>query len=541
MSQSPKSKTAFHYSVLVLLALCIGYASFRLARSYKQSNSEKELSDVSQRRGSDSNTYPYDISADLFDRSPNSNDPRSGADSIPDELIATFSSEASLEAFLRNAGGSAFQVIGYNRKLRSARIRIIDRINTLTTLSKLGVSIDNNYTLLNPLPVASAVTTSNAAFGNTALEFLRVPYGNQAAGSGVKIAIIDSGIRSHTTLSESQITEFDLIADSTSSTYASHGTAVASLIAGNNGNGITPAAELLSIRVLDSDGIGDTFSLAEGIVKAVEEGAQIINLSVASYGTNAALEAAVNYALENDVVLVAAAGNESLAALPYPAAYEGVISVSAVDALGYPTEFSNQSESIDVAAPGVGVYAAWEEEEWVSFTGTSAATPYVTGAIAYLASSLPNTSPSEAAALLIANADDTGLPGADNQTGSGYIDIQRAIDASTSYTDAALASIYLSPDENADGSQTLYFTAQNRGTEAIEATHLEITLDNGITQTIYLGSLSPSQVTSYQIDVTQSQLSAANGFPVAAKVVSNSLPDQYPENDAKEITLIPSP
>lgn len=537
MTLTPKAKKLLYYSFLVVLAFGIGYVSFRLSRSYEQSTSRNEPLAL---RHSDSRAYPA-----LFDNDAKSSEGFSDSSlhseeySIPDELVVSFPSDTKLQLFLHNAGNEAIRIIGHNRTLRSVRIR--KGGGAARIAESLGGSVENNYTLLSPLPVAPSVTTSNTAFEDSALKFLRVPIANENAGSGIKVAILDSGIREHTTFSDTQISEFDFVGGSTSSEYASHGTAVASLIGGKNGNGIAPGAELISIRVLDSDGIGDTFSLAEGIVKAVEEGAQIVNLSVASYGSNSALQTAVDFALENEVVLVAAAGNESLASLPYPAAYEGVISVSAIDALGYPTEFANQSESIDVAAPGVGVYAAWDEEDWVSFTGTSAAAPYVSGAIAYLASSLPNTSPTEAAELLLSNASDTGLPGADFQTGSGYIDIQRSLDASTSYSDVALSSIYLSPDRNADGSQTLSFSAQNRGTEAVDETHLEITLDNGITQSIYLGPLSPSEVTSYQLDVTQSQLNADSGFPVSARIVSGSSSDRYPENDSKQVTLLPSP
>ncbi|MBD5781015.1 S8 family serine peptidase [Pelagicoccus sp. NFK12] len=458
-------------------------------------------------------------------------DPKDAAPghSIPNERVLSFAAESDYRAFLANLPDDV-HVVASNQRLLSVRIKVPERFDP----SQLppNAQDDPNYTLLTPLPVATDTLAADRAFGSSALRFMGALDPNNAGGQGVKIAVLDTGIRNHTTLDSDKLTQ---IGFSAPHDYLSHGTAVASLIAGQEGVGIAPQAELIGIQVLDTDGIGDAFTLAKAIVQAVDEGANIINMSLGSYGSNQALSNAVAYADSQGVVLVASAGNESVAALPYPAAYESVIAVSAIDAEGHPTSFSNQSASVDIAAPGVGVYAAWDDENWTSFTGTSAAAPYVSGAIASLSSALDITA-SEAAELLLANANDSGLPGVDVQLGRGYVDLTRSYKSNTIYTDLALADIYLAHTDGPEDQYTIHLTAQNRGTKTIPAAVLSYTLPNGITQEIYLGSLEPGQSASQSLPANVSELSL--GLEISANVETRSSePDTIPENNLRSSNL----
>ncbi len=457
--------------------------------------------------------------------------PETSSLAIPNERVLTFPNATDYRNFLAN--NKAFEILGANESLRAIRISYRDKSSLLALPST--AQTDFNYTVLTPIPVVTDTLAQDKAFGGTALEFMRGLPNNQHTGAGVKVAILDTGIRDHTTIDSSKLERYG---ESPPSEYLSHGTAVASLIAGQNGIGIAPQADLISIQVLDSDGIGDAFTLAQGIIKAVDAGANVINMSLGSYGSNTALTNAVDYASAHGVVLVASAGNEAVSELPYPAAYQSVIAVAAIDADGHPTSFSNQNTEIDIAAPGVGVYAAWEDEKWISFTGTSAAAPYVSGAIAALSSEL-NIPATEAATLLIANANDSGLPGKDPQLGAGYVDLQRSYDSTTKYTDLALSDIYLSPESDENGQYTLYLTAQNRGTQNIPTANLSYTLPNGITQSVYLGSLEPGQDASHSLKASASELE--NGFEITASVNSNKQsPDDRSDNDTKStLVLIP--
>ncbi|MDQ8184777.1 S8 family serine peptidase [Pelagicoccus sp. SDUM812002] len=451
--------------------------------------------------------------------------------SIANEQILSFSNQTDYRRFLARAL-NGIEVLAQNDTLRSLRIRTTADID-LQTLAPNAQS-DNNFTLLPPMPIATDTLVQDKAFGGGAMTFMNAVQNSSAAGQGVKIAVLDTGIRNHSTFNTVKLTQ---ISTASSQDYLSHGTAVASLIAGQDGIGIAPKADLISIQVLDSDGLGDVYSLSTAIVQAVDAGANIINMSLGSYGTNQALANAISYANSQGVVLVASAGNESAATLPYPAAYDSVITVAAIDAEGHPTSFSNQSDSIDLAAPGVGVYAAWEEEKWISFTGTSASAPYVSGAIAVISSEL-DISVEKAAQILIANANDSGLPGADRHLGLGYIDLQRSLASNTSYTDLALADIYLAPNPNEDEPHTLYLTAQNRGTESIPTASLSYTLPNGITQEIYLGALEPGQSASHMLTLGSSELE--EGYPISAAVsLGRTSSDQKVENNTLQAILHP--
>lgn len=446
---------------------------------------------------------------------------------IPNEAIVSFANQSDYQAFLASNNDS-FKIISSNDTLRSVRIQVPNG----TDLSSLppNAQTDFNYTLLTPLPIITDTQASDKAFAGSALGFMNALDGNEQAGKGVKVAVLDSGIRNHSAIDP---TRLENVGYSNSENLLSHGTSVASLIAGQDGIGIAPQAELIGIQVLDTDGIGDTFTLAEGIVLAVDSGANIINMSLGSYGTNLALENAISYAASKDVVLVASAGNESVATLPYPAAYQAVIAVAAIDADAHPTSFSNQSNHVDIAAPGVGVYAAWEEDKWISFSGTSASAPYVSGAIAAISSEM-EVPASEAAQILLANTNDSGLPGTDSQLGRGYIDLDRSLKSDTTYTDLALADIYLDPNLDENGQNTVYITAQNRGTETIPTASLSYTLPNGITQEVYLGTLEPGSSGNYSLTLDNSELSG--GYDVSARTQLDS--DTIESNDSKEALVV---
>ncbi len=455
--------------------------------------------------------------------------PENASHAIPDERILTFASEASYRHFLASDHRS-LTILAQNDRLRSIRARVAKTFDPQTLPP--DAQSNANYTLLTPLPIPTSAIAADKAFGNAALSFVNGLLPNGSAGKGIKVAILDTGIRNHTTLNPDKIERYGT---STPQDYLSHGTAVASLIAGQDGSGIAPQAELLGFQVLDKDGIGDAFSLADAIIQAVDAGSNIINMSVGTYGSNQALANAVAYANANGVVLVASAGNESVTALPYPAAYESVIAVSAIDSEGHPTSFSNQSSAVDIAAPGVGVYAAWEDDQWVNFSGTSASAPYVSGAIAALSSEL-DIPATEAADLLLANANDSGLPGVDPQLGRGYIDLQRSLNSNTSYTDLALADIYLVPEKDENGQYPIYLSAQNRGTNRIPAATLDYTLPNGITQTVYLGALDPGQTANTVLTASSNSLSS--GYQISASVRTDTYAtDANSTNDSRRAQL----
>ncbi|SVD63858.1 uncharacterized protein METZ01_LOCUS416712, partial [marine metagenome] len=272
--------------------------------------------------------------------------------------------------------------------------------------------------------------------------------------------------------------------------YLGHGTAIASLIAGTveGEEGLAPAAEILSIRVLDGEGGGDSFTVARGIVEAAERGAKVINLSLGSDTSSHVLENAVKYAQEKGAVVVAAVGNDGTRGVSFPARYEGVVGVTSVDAKGRQSAFANYGEEVDLAAPGIGVYAAWSDDQTVSFSGTSSSTAFVTGALAAEISRNPSMKSDQVADMLYRYANEAEKPGEDLWTGHGILNVGRVENRDVSgIRDAAVVGYYFDPAELKGGTTPFLVNVQNQGTEWLKGISLEVEY-NGLNRNYLIGS-----------------------------------------------------
>lgn len=312
--------------------------------------------------------------------------------SIPNEALLTFRTPEALAAFRDRAASLGLEVLGYDPKLRSARVRFRDTSGLERDLNEHAddyTHVGPNYLVRVPgLPAASQTDTANAGgrvpFRSQGLEMIGAAGSRTGWGQGVTVAVIDSGVSTHPSLQNAQITHIDLVNDG--SVMNGHGTAMASLIAGNSESvgGVAPAAKLLDIRVADTNGDSNTALLSSAIVKATDLGARVINISLGSSGSAPMLEEAVRYAQSRNVVIVAAAGNEQQNTLSMPAGLSGVLSVGAVDANGTQAYFSNSGNGLTLVAPGVGIVSGYAGDKLVIGSGTSQSTAITTGAVAYL-------------------------------------------------------------------------------------------------------------------------------------------------------------
>lgn len=171
-----------------------------------------------------------------------------------------------------------------------------------------------------------------------------------------------------------------------------HGTPVAGIIAANkdNGEGIAGIAQAIELLIIKANESGeDTFFdsvLAEAIYYAVDNGADIINMSLGGSHENQTVQDAITYAYDHDVLVVAAAGNDGMEDPQYPAAYDHVIAVSSVDDDGLLSEFSNYGDYIDITAPGGRIVTTGIDDVYYGVSGTSFAAPQITGVLALIKS-----------------------------------------------------------------------------------------------------------------------------------------------------------
>ncbi len=269
------------------------------------------------------------------------------------------------------------------------------------------------------------------------------PEGWDAAGlgafpstGGAKVGIVDTGItQTHEDLTgktadcgqsvAGRVTAGACVDDN------GHGTHVAGTITANANNargvaGVAFNSPLTICKALSGPlGQGTTADVASCITWATDRGARVISMSLGG-GPSTTLQNAVRYAASHDVLIVAAAGNDGNATLNYPAAYAEVVSVAATDARDVRATFSNANSDVEIAAPGVNILSTYMDGGYRALSGTSMATPHVSGVAAIIRTRNPTFSAAQARAKLDASVDDKGPAGRDTQYGFGRVNLVKA-------------------------------------------------------------------------------------------------------------------
>ncbi|SDY89698.1 Subtilase family protein [Evansella caseinilytica] len=252
----------------------------------------------------------------------------------------------------------------------------------------------------------------------------------------VPIAIVDSGVDpEHIDLAARIKAGFNAFEDNQAyNDENGHGTHVAGIAAAitNNEAGVAGVSwnnPLLAVKVLDQNAEGNALSIAKGIIWAVDQGARVINLSLGDSHDSDLMYDAVRYAYERDVVLIAASGNDDVETPMFPAAYDEVLAVAAVDPQRERAFFSNYGEHIDVSAPGEHIPSTFPENQYVVMSGTSMAAPHVTGLAGLIRSINPSLTNEDVYDLIRETSDDLGDKGFDPFFGYGEINIRTALEA----------------------------------------------------------------------------------------------------------------
>lgn len=249
----------------------------------------------------------------------------------------------------------------------------------------------------DPEPVRTCYPTAQSPYG-----VLMVNGGS--GGAGVNVAVLDSGVNTdHSDL------EISLCADTTKRGIKSgctdnngHGTHVAGTIAANGGAdgqgiyGVAPEANLFMIKVCGASGMCWSDDMAEAIYYATDNGANIISMSIGSDAESSLIRDAIDYATANGVLVVAAAGNDGPqeGSIDYPGANAKVVAVAAIDASENVADWSSRGINdgdyvvevmeVEFAAPGVSVESTYKDGCYALMSGTSMATPHISGLAAKL-------------------------------------------------------------------------------------------------------------------------------------------------------------
>ncbi len=269
------------------------------------------------------------------------------------------------------------------------------------------------------------------------------PAHDAATGSGVVVAVLDTSIdETHPVLAGRLLPGISFISGppldvggrgsgsrgrGANGLPAGHGTYVAGIIAL-----VAPDADLLPVTVLDDAGHGRVFATVQGIYHAVEQGADVINLSLSTRSQNHVLRDALAYARAQGVVLVSAVGNGGREhPSPLPASDENVIGVASTDAGDFKADFSNYGTWIVLSAPGAGLVSAMPGDLYASWGGTSASAALVSGAAALILASDQMAGPDQVEWRLAVTAMDLDELNPDyvGKLGAGRLDVGAAVDS----------------------------------------------------------------------------------------------------------------
>ncbi|PIQ24545.1 hypothetical protein COW36_11040 [bacterium (Candidatus Blackallbacteria) CG17_big_fil_post_rev_8_21_14_2_50_48_46] len=301
------------------------------------------------------------------------------------------------------------------------------------------------------LKASDDLPTDDAAFPNDPL--FPKQYSHQVAksqggwavnlgNSKVILGIVDSGVDiTHPDLKAKIIGTYNSADNNPESVdYVGHGTHVAGIAAALTNNkigvaGVAPECSILAVKVAPGNSSSPTTEgIANGVLYAVEHGAQVINLSLGSRRESKAITDAVKQAMARNVVVVVAMGNDAGNIKSWPAAVPGVIAVGSTDIKDARSRFSNYGDWISVGAPGSDILSTFPfnnnligQKEYGAISGTSMAAPFVTGLAGLIRSKYPGLPAAEVKRAIESSADDLGAKGFDPEFGFGRVNVSKAL------------------------------------------------------------------------------------------------------------------
>lgn len=385
---------------------------------------------------------------------------------VPGEIVLRLAPDASVQEFIAHWGLSLTTQSEDGTLLCASLEEDIPGLANQMRQDAAVVHVEPNYRAESPEAVRQMIL---AAVGGTMAEFedqgashrIGLPAAHALTrGAGVVVAVLDTGVDPGHEVWGDRISPlaYDFVDNDNAAWEEAdgldqdgdgqldegygHGSMVAGIIAL-----VAPEATLLPLRVLDSEGRSDVFTIARAIRYAVDSGADVVNMSFGVPGALVTLKSEIERGDALGVVFVGAAGNEDRPAPTYtPADLASVIMVTAVDEADTKAEFADYHTKVAIAAPGVGIRSAYPGHEWGLGSGCSFATAFVTGEATLLRSLHPEWDRSMIESRIAGSAspidDLPGNQGYAGRLGEGRIDIGGAI---TNASDAPSSGLELAP------------------------------------------------------------------------------------------------
>ncbi|WP_299744511.1 Ig-like domain-containing protein [uncultured Rossellomorea sp.] len=266
--------------------------------------------------------------------------------------------------------------------------------------------------------------------------------------SDVVVAVIDNGVDvDHPEFAGRIVAPYDTVYNTTTMTKGDHGTHVAGIIGSSMDNwmglaGVAPETSIMPIDAFFNEESAYSSDVIEGIYYAVNNGADIINMSLGNYYYSNVYNDAIQYAYDNGVVVIAAAGNDNTSASHYPSSYPNVISVASTTEYDTKSGFSNYGYDIDIAAPGSSILSTLPDSEYGWMDGTSMASPVVAGVAALILANEPDLTNDQVADRLYTSADDLGASGKDYFYGHGRVNARKAVGVARYVAPAQVSQVY---------------------------------------------------------------------------------------------------
>ena len=452
---------------------------------------------------------------------------------VPGRVLVKPSAQAnenSMRASLRAAGA---REVG---SIAQLGVRILEVPEAAEERVVAALAHNPNFEFAEPDYVAEAVVTPNDTYYSSNqwhLPKIGAPaaWDVTTGAAAVKIAVVDSGVQAnHPDLGGRVLAGYDFINnDADPSDDNGHGTAVAGVAAatGNNGSGVAGVAwnvAILPVKVLGADNTGSYSAIASGINYAADQGARIINLSLGGTTSSRTLQSAVTYAWNKGCVLVAAAGNNGSSAAFYPAAYTQVVAVSALSAGDVLPTWSNYGNYVDISAPGENITTTAAGGGYITMSGTSFASPLVTGAAALALSVDPSLTNTAVVSLLTSKSDDLGAAGYDIYYGAGRLNAAKVAAGAVKVPDAtAPATAVTNPKNGASIATAKSVAVAVASSDNVGVTKSELYINGKLVASSASGNLSYAWNTSklargqYQL---QSKAYDAAGNAAASAVVT---------------------